>query len=368
MASTALVLLVVRSLLVVPGGWDIEDWLGWVDAPSDAPGAAMLTLWRQCGVAWLAGLYLALDTLVFIPLYAGLLLAIGTRVAAALARDPNPEADMLPSPRRAAVTRCALTAATIGLVLVDLVENGYGIAHGAPDTIWPLLAVAVIALPLLAPSFVRALRELGPWDWVAGLVLGVGVLALTGASTAACRAPDERHLRIATALGCLAHHGKLLLVMLAVLAVVVGIGLWLFAALLRRGWGDPQRQLRAELRSALGQLLRRCARAADRALQRQRHRRARPALGGDATPDGDRLAARPRRGGFRGRLDARGGSRERTDRHAARRHARPDARRRALSARVASLARGNRGARTSVASLRRALIMCSPSQAMPRTA
>jgi hypothetical protein len=67
------VLAALRSLLTVPSGYDVEDFLGWKDDVLSGPAIEeMAHLWqRRLGAAspWVQGLYLGLDIALFMPLY-----------------------------------------------------------------------------------------------------------------------------------------------------------------------------------------------------------------------------------------------------------------------------------------------------------
>ena len=85
--GTALALLLLQAALYVPTGWGVEDFLGWVDAGAQGPVQAILALWQRAGVLPLAWGYLAIDSAVFVPLYAAFALALGAQLARAMAAE-----------------------------------------------------------------------------------------------------------------------------------------------------------------------------------------------------------------------------------------------------------------------------------------
>lgn len=103
--SIAIVLLILRALLQVNSGYGVEDFLGWTHPETVR---AMVDLWNRAGVPFAPWAYLAIDTFLFVPLYAVLLLRLGR-----LAEPPE---------RVRWVTRIYL-AVVVVLVVVDLVEN-----------------------------------------------------------------------------------------------------------------------------------------------------------------------------------------------------------------------------------------------------
>ena len=86
----ALALHVIGMSLVVPRGYGIEDYLGWTHRDAVE---AMNVIWREyvfvgpVNLTVGAGVYLALDTAVFMPLYGALFVALADKLLCATARD-----------------------------------------------------------------------------------------------------------------------------------------------------------------------------------------------------------------------------------------------------------------------------------------
>jgi hypothetical protein len=239
--AVALVLGLIESALFVPSGFGIEDWLGWPDAPgANGPVDAMLRLWADSGRRVLVLLYLGLDSAVFVPAYASALLALAQRLADALAADGDPD---LVSP----VERWLLVALVLpvgALVLVDVLENGLGLARLGAGGAW--LGVGAGAAGLLALARSAALRSVLPrlGTALAGvLVLMPLVLAgaYAGAACSGASAGASDAALLLGRLGCAAHGAKLGLVGLALLLPLLALAAWLFGLRLQ-----PARQLAAQ--------------------------------------------------------------------------------------------------------------------------
>lgn len=249
LASAGMILLLMRSMLYVRTGWGVEDFMGWADEGAAGPSAALLELWQHCQVLWLAKLYMALDSIAFVPIYAAFFLRTGGVLARALDDDTGRPT---PAGRR---WFAVFWVPVLMLVAVDLLENlaglartgGYGVLMGS---IALALGVAgVLGLAWLDDWKIRAHRG--------ALVLGLLLLALLLAGmffwTEACAAVDGANWR--GRLGCAAHHSKSWLTVV-VLGVLVAAGIcWLFGVVLSTHTdvaGNPERALRrADLRAAI---------------------------------------------------------------------------------------------------------------------
>ncbi|WP_375140289.1 hypothetical protein, partial [Azohydromonas aeria] len=245
----ALALLIIGAALHVPGGWGIEDFLGWTEGRRGGAGPLLVHLWAQSGRTLLAWLYLGLDSLVFVPLYGGALLALAVRLAQALGADRFAE-----RARREDMALRALVPPVLALALVDLMENGIGLSRIGSAGPW--LALASTGLGAALVQWGGTLRHLMPR--VGGgasattALLALGTLGAATAGVPACLPPGAEWL---SALGCGAHAGK------GWLAALVGA---LFAAT-ALGWlagvalpADAPAELRAQrlrLRSAVRDML-----------------------------------------------------------------------------------------------------------------
>lgn len=251
--TVGLTLKLLAALLQVPGGWGIEDFLGWIDIPGEAPGLAIRNLWTLAKVRPLADLYLALDTLLFVPAYAVLFLVAGRSIARGLAADSAAATDELSAPETVRNWHALLAIPTVALVAADLVENAIGIRRLAPSSYAMLLVLVVPALAILASvdTLRRALREITLLEVIGGLLLAALVCGLAGGLGDSCRTPSTPpQWVLPDSIGCAAHRGKFHLLAIAALVIVVCAGLWLFAvpADQRRPGLRPQR---AELRSSI---------------------------------------------------------------------------------------------------------------------
>lgn len=256
LVAAALVLVVIRALLDVPGGWGIEDFLGWVDSDKDAPGARLIALWTNAGVVPAAGLYLAIDTLVFVPVYATLALILTARLVGALAADASAGV------RTIELWMRWLPLPVVALVATDLAENSLGLARIAPAmSLWAWLLCASAGLfgaMLLASRGLRTVvGELqSPALW-AGVALALAVIALVAAG-GSCRAGQPAEWQGWSSLSCAAHRAKYLWSAVVLGLLLLGLAAWVFGVLLR---GDPdpasadpavrQRAERAAARAAL---------------------------------------------------------------------------------------------------------------------
>ncbi|VTU25107.1 hypothetical protein [Variovorax sp. RA8] len=249
LVSAGMIMLLLRSMLYVRTGWGVEDYLGWADDGPAGPAAALLELWRRCQLLWLARLYMALDSIAFVPIYAAFFLKTGWVLAQALDDDTGRPT---PAGRR---WFALFWVPVLMLVAVDLLENlaglqrtgGYGAVIGA------------IAL-VLGIAGVWGLAALGVWKIPAhrgalalGLLLLAALLAGMFFGTDACAAVDGASWR--GRLGCAAHRSKSWLIV-AVFSLLAAAGIcWLFGAVLSTHAdvaGNPERaRRRADLRAAI---------------------------------------------------------------------------------------------------------------------
>ena len=244
----AMVLLLMQSMLYVRTGWGIEDFLGWADDSPAGPGVALLELWRNGRLTWLAWAYLATDSVLFVPIYAAFFLKTGRLLVAALERDAG-------RPSTAGSRWFALLwVPVLMLVAVDLLENFLGLYRiGALG-----LSIALVTL-VLGLEGVRRTADLHAWQVrvqlklvLSGLVVLVLLLAVLFFSDA-CAAVESASWR--GRLGCSAHRAKPLMIVLVLFLLVAGGICWLFGALIADPGNSPgnrqQAMLRANLRSAI---------------------------------------------------------------------------------------------------------------------
>lgn len=250
--TVGVTLQLMAAVLQVPGGWGIEDFLRWVDIPSDAPGREIREQWAHANIRLFADLYMALDTLLFVPAYAVFLLVISRAIASRLAADSTKAFDELSQPDTVRNWRALLAIPTIALVAADLVENAFGIVRLAPSSYVVLLVLIVPAFAILASFDLlrRSLKEITLLEVIGGLVLAALACGLGGGISDHCRVPSTHHWVLPDSIGCAAHRGKFHLLGIAVLAIVIGVGLWLFAVMVDRLRPELRRQ-RSELRSAI---------------------------------------------------------------------------------------------------------------------
>lgn len=249
LAGAAMMMLLMRSMLYVRTGWGVEDFLGWADDGAAGPSAALLELWRHCRFIWLAQTYMALDSFLFVPIYAAFFLKTGRVLATALDEDAGNES--------AAGRRwyALFWVPVLMLVAADLLENLIGLAR--TPGLGPFIGVGALALGLVVLRYLGGLRD---WQMRAhplALVIGIGVLAGLMAwkyfLADACAAADG-----ATwlgRLGCAANHGKDVLVGVVLFVLAVGAICWLFGVVLYFRTVVPGNQarlmLRANLRTAI---------------------------------------------------------------------------------------------------------------------
>lgn len=222
--AAALVLRLVQSMLYVPSGWGIEDFLGWTDTTVGGPVDSMIGVWRRFGVLGLAQLYLILDAVLFVPLYTGFFIVAGMLLIAALGEDRG-------KPGLTPWWSLAFWLPVLMLAMVDLAENLLGM-HRLGVPWWPALIAIVVAVALVAS--VPAIRQ------IPGR-LRAAVGALAAAATAGLLWLRAHHgvcsefllADLTDRLTCSAHHLKLLLALLVLAVLALGTVLWLFAVMLR---------------------------------------------------------------------------------------------------------------------------------------
>ncbi|KQV96934.1 hypothetical protein ASC87_23970 [Rhizobacter sp. Root1221] len=252
-AAVAAVLYLLRSMLGTPGGWDIEHVLGWVDASTEGPLRAVIDdVWGPWRTAVARG-YLAVDSIVFVPLYAALMLGLADVLANALADD-----DRSRFPRAERVLHAVMAAPVLALVGVDLVENAVGLVRFGPAGVG--LAAVATALSLWAlyrgGAVHRALERLPRTAATAAVSLGLGVLAWQAFGADTCRLSREPvGLELLWRVGCGAHAAKAAGVLAATGVLAIAMTSWLFGVRLVPAPGQARRQSRARLRSAIADIV-----------------------------------------------------------------------------------------------------------------
>lgn len=273
--TMALWLHLIQALLGSPGGPGIEDWLGWADASPASATRALMRWWAEHGLQTWAWVYLAGDSLVFLPLYAACL----GRAAHVLADGLCEAGPSARGPRHRVVVRVLLLPLAV-LVVVDLAENLLGL--------WRLGGLArLTALPVTALAAVVAWRGVGVFPgvrhlirqvnpglrttWAVATVAGVALLVVAGLGTAQCsdRPPwPWGDTPLAWWWGCASHQGKLFSTATTAAVLLAALGGWLFglnlqprsdddpiAQRLQRAWQAQRRAERARLRAAIGDML-----------------------------------------------------------------------------------------------------------------
>jgi hypothetical protein len=246
MALVMLGLAILATILTLPGGVGVEDFLGFGPRDRDELGAIEATWIRlqvfqfgsvSSSVNSVAVAYLSFDTIFLIPLYGTVFLEIARQIA----RSPE---ELIPRISTRA-TSIALAVLTTALMAVDLVENTSGLAKLAeipraydPATglYWPAIVAAVVS-PWLGFQFWKrvtggeaTLRGLGETSvpgasakW--SLAMAAGLLVAVVALGASFLAPLTSPVELASQYS---HAGKVGLSAVAVLFLLV-LGLaWLF--------------------------------------------------------------------------------------------------------------------------------------------
>ncbi len=254
-ALAAFVLLLAGTFLTSHTGYSLEDWLGWGLSGDDAPAPALLKLWDAVGLRWLAYTDLSFDSLVLLPCYAGLFTRFIWILGQTLLRDlrgrepgDGPPLEWLLLP-------------LVALALADLAENLLGVARLGALPWWStLLLLPICALTFLLLQVAAPVATRWRWRaWLGGAGLALLTILLAGSANAmACigKAPKLLWMPDADLAGyaCATHHGKRWLLMLVALWLLL-LGLaWIFAVLRRDGRARAQ-DLRALLRSAIGDML-----------------------------------------------------------------------------------------------------------------
>ena len=255
-------LLAGQQALHLPGGQGIEELLGWVRI--DAVDTAVKT-W--CGGAteqaagllqhlrWhIAVLYLLVDSLVFMPLYALLLLLAGGHLHQAMASGLSPTGQRW---------RHGLWAWTLAAVLVllalDGTENLGGAVRIGLDTgwVWAAIACATVLFSALCCVCLHSdpqVRYRAQWLAAGAVLAGCVGLALTfiGGPPMACLAGWDLSVD-ALVLGGFAHSLKWRMFGVAIAPVLLASAMWLWGLGLDHV-ADHRRQ-RAGLRSGIAAIV-----------------------------------------------------------------------------------------------------------------
>ncbi|HMC15151.1 MAG TPA: hypothetical protein VKI18_05940, partial [Albitalea sp.] len=247
MACVALVLMLLQAMLYVASGWGVEDFLGWADP---GPANAMLRVWDRIGVGGVAWAYLTLDSLVFVPVYTAFFAALALHLSDGLA--PVEQAV-----RPARVLSGVLAAPLIALFVVDLVENGLGMARLHEWGWLAALATTIVAIGFLGRigALKHLLARLGAWALVGAVALALVLLAVGWLQGNTCKLDGAvRSAGWIWPFGCAAHRAKQALTLLLILVMLLAVGAWLF------GLGSAAhdialREARARLRAAIGDML-----------------------------------------------------------------------------------------------------------------
>ena len=155
-AGAVLALVAVASLGAIGLALDLSDAANVASFLAGHDPAGNVAAWRRQGVWPLALAYLAVDAVLFVPLYAGLTIAVAQRLATLDGDDPRPR-----------TMACVATLASVAAFCFDEIENALGLAalFGADAPAFALvvatrakltfagLAVAMVALLGLAWFF-----------------------------------------------------------------------------------------------------------------------------------------------------------------------------------------------------------------------
>ncbi|NUP87341.1 MAG: hypothetical protein HUU30_16535, partial [Burkholderiaceae bacterium] len=229
--TMALWLHLIQALLGSPGGPGIEDWLGWADASPASAARALMRWWGEHGLQIWAWVYLAGDSLVFLPLYA----ACGGRAAHMLADGLCEAGPGTQGPWHRTVVLVLLLPLAL-LVAVDLAENLLGLwrlGELARFTAVPVTALAVVVTWRgvgVLPGVRDLIRQVSPGlriAWAVSLVAGVTLLMVAGLGTAQCsdRPPwPWGDTPLAWWWGCAAHQGKLVSTAVAGAVLLAALG------------------------------------------------------------------------------------------------------------------------------------------------
>jgi hypothetical protein len=298
--ALALALHVAGAMLALPGGWSVEDWLGWVDRAGDAPRLAAVHIWGSAGVSVLARAYLDTRVLLFVPAYLLALLTLAGTLTRLLARDHSARpgeggeggavaAERFEAPADAAhLTGTgwshvveALVAALLALALADLAQCVAGLAQVPPalavDTaVWVL---TVVLVPPAMDSLHGAVPVLRARVAVAAMALAAVAVGWQMRNGGRCRPEGQPRPAWLTLTGCGAHQAMGVLALAVALLLGLLVLAWFFGLLHPRRPavapptpGDaaaspdaagplpapppsPPAQARAELRAAVGDML-----------------------------------------------------------------------------------------------------------------
>ena len=250
LAGTALALVILQSMLYVPRGFGVEDFLGWTDP--DALGE-MRTMWQRSYVDVVARFYLVFDTVLFVPIYVALFLTLAFTFSCALADRKSREFRFLVA---------ILSAFVLSLATVDLVENGIGLVRiGVADDIVQadgiVLAALSTFLALLALAHLSAMRLAGSAIRLAAGIAAivVAVMFVIALNADECATAASTVQVRAWAAGCAAHVSKKCLALLVLGSLAVTGFAWLFGLHVGTSRSDAEQRSLTALRRALWRIV-----------------------------------------------------------------------------------------------------------------
>lgn len=248
MFAVGLLLFAIQQALGVVPYYGIEDYLGWVK-----PDAIkyLNSVWQDHNVLWLASAYVWIDTILFMPIYGMVFLALGRQIFSELAGDANRDRYLLAK---------LYTGLLLAVLAIDLAENTSGLAKivGGPAPLFLLMLTLAIWSALgwwfkgkyrsESEEIWRYCRKLG-WPVVlTALLIIIGVNAIDGVGQCI---PASTWI---TQVGCKTHHAKFgafgFLVVFALLAAL----LW-FSGLCIPRMDASARAARSELRIAIADIV-----------------------------------------------------------------------------------------------------------------
>ncbi|WP_029000098.1 hypothetical protein [Azohydromonas australica] len=251
--AALLLLLLIGAVLHVPGGWGIEDFLGWPDTRRNAAAHQMLRLWSRSNRIELAWLYLALDSVLFVPLYVIGLAGLAQRLAQALGDDVA----QARSKEREGLALVLLLLPVLALMAVDLLENAIGLSRlGTVGTALAVIATLVgIGLALWSSTLSAPISRISGGGAAVLLFVTVAVVGINGFLGTQCAVPAGRATEWITTVGCGAHAAKPWLAL--VVAVVLGGAtlMWLTGAAVGADAPPTRRAERARLRGSVREVL-----------------------------------------------------------------------------------------------------------------
>lgn len=250
-----LVLLAAQQALRLPGGQSIEDLLGWVRIEAVAKavetwcnGEAEHRFAQGTHLRWhIASLYLLVDSLVFMPLYALLILLAGAHLYRAL------QTGLSPTGQRWRNGLWAWTVlALVALLYLDGVENRGGAVRIGLATVWVEFALACAAvlggaLGYWCVAGHPPLRNRAAWIAAVAALVGGVLLVLAWQA----QPPTGCTIGQGTGLSATAHHYKGLAFALAVAPVLLAAAMWFWGF----GLQPSARPDRACLRSGLAAIV-----------------------------------------------------------------------------------------------------------------